>query len=99
MVFTVRIFDPRTLSWWNAERDQIDMTPGFQRRGGLWSSTDKAFLIDSILNGFDIPKIYIADFTYVDTHLNVNRKPYAIIDGKQRLEAIFDFFDNRIVLN
>ena len=25
--------------------------------------------------------------------------PYAIIDGKQRFEAIFDFFDGKIVLN
>ena len=25
--------------------------------------------------------------------------PYAIIDGKQRLEAIFDFFDGKVVLN
>jgi len=31
--------------------------------------------------------------------LNKQKLPYAIIDGKQRFEAIFDFFDNKIVLN
>ncbi|MGH6925672.1 MAG: DUF262 domain-containing protein [Propylenella sp.] len=77
----------------------IDMDPSYQRRGRLWSDTDKAYLVDSILNGFDVPKLYIADFTYSDSSLNEKRLPYAIIDGKQRFEAIFDFFDGRITLN
>ncbi|MCH7835620.1 MAG: DUF262 domain-containing protein [Chloroflexi bacterium] len=74
------------------------MSAVYQRRGRLWGQAEKAFLIDSILNDFDIPKIYIADFTYVNTPLNASNKPYAIIDGKQRFEAIFDFFDDRLVL-
>ncbi|MGJ5150262.1 DUF262 domain-containing protein [Bradyrhizobium sp. HKCCYLR1023] len=75
------------------------MDPPYQRRGHLWSSTDKAYLIDSIINGFDVPKLYVADFTYFDTDLNKKRLPYAIIDGKQRLEAIFDFFEGKVTLN
>ncbi len=95
----VRPFEQKTLSWWNIHRTEIDMEPLYQRRGRLWSSADKAYLIDSILNGFDIPKIYIADFTWGDSPLNLQRLPYAIIDGKQRFEAIFDFFDGNLVLN
>lgn len=91
--------EPRTLIWWIKRRDKIDMNPSYQRHGRLWSSSDKAYLIDSIINGFDIPKFYMADFTYGDSNLNVKKLPYAIIDGKQRFEAIFDFYDNRIVLN
>lgn len=75
------------------------MAPPYQRRGRLWSTADKAFLIDSILNGFDIPKVYIADFTWGESELNRKKLPYAIIDGKQRFEAIFDFFDSNFVLN
>jgi hypothetical protein len=75
------------------------MEPPYQRRGRLWSTADKAYLIDSILNGFDIPKIYVADFTWGDSPLNSKRLPYAIIDGKQRFESIFDFFDGTLVLN
>jgi hypothetical protein len=56
-------------------------------------------LVDSIINGFDVPKVYIADFTFLDTNLNRKRLPYAIIDGKQRFEAVFDFFDGKITLN
>ncbi|MFP1681012.1 DUF262 domain-containing protein [Alloalcanivorax sp. C16-1] len=97
--FQVKNFDPRTLTWWKSKRLQIDMDPPYQRRGRLWSTADKAYLIDSILNGFDVPKIYLADFTWSDSKLNKRRLPYAIIDGKQRFEAIFDFFDGDLVLN
>lgn len=89
----------RTLKWWNSRRDKIDFDPPYQRKGRLWSEKDKAYLIDSILNGFDVPKLYLADFQYGESELNKNRLPYAIIDGKQRLEAIFDFFDNKLVLD
>jgi uncharacterized protein DUF262 len=97
--FRITRFDARTLSWWKTRRDKIDMDPPYQRRGRLWSETDKAYLIDSILNGYDVPKIYMADFSWGTSKLNMKRLPYAIIDGKQRFEAIFDFFDNKVSLN
>jgi hypothetical protein len=75
------------------------MSPAYQRRGKLWSPTDKSDLVDSILNGFDIPKLYVTDFIWGDSNLNKKRLSYAIIDGKQRFEAIFDFYDGKITLN
>ncbi len=98
-LFKVTQFEAKTLSWWRARRLKIDMEPPYQRRGRLWSPTDKGYLIDSILNGFDIPKLYVADFTWGDSKLNQKRLPYAIIDGKQRFEAIFDFYDGLVTLN
>ena len=99
-MFKVRMFDARTLSWWADQRDVIDFDPPYQRRGGLWSNRDKSFLIDSIINEYDIPKIYIADFTFgTPSDLNPNSTQYAVIDGKQRFEAIFDFIDGKIALN
>lgn len=97
--FKVQMHEAKTLTWWYRRREKIDMEPPYQRRGRLWSAADKAYLVDSILNGYDIPKLYIADFTWGESGLNAARLPYAIIDGKQRLEAIFDFFDNELVLN
>jgi hypothetical protein len=97
--FKIQMMEPKPLTWWKSRRKKIDMEPPYQRRGRLWSDTDKAYLIDSILNGYDVPKLYMADFTWGESPLNTNRLPYAIIDGKQRLEAIFDFFDGNIVLN
>lgn len=89
----------KTLAWWSSHRSDIDFDPPYQRRGRLWSTNDKAFLIDSIINGFDIPKLYLADFQLGESDLNSSRLPYAIIDGKQRLEAVFDFFDNKFGLS
>jgi hypothetical protein len=97
--FKIDPMPARTLTWWRYRKDKIDMDPPYQRRGRLWSDTDKAYLIDSILNGYDIPKLYVADFTWGDSALNKQKLPYAIIDGKQRFEAIFDFFEGNITLN
>lgn len=97
--FIVKALEPHTLTWWRNRRTKIEINPPFQRHGRLWSTTDKAFLIDSILNAYDVPKIYVADFTWGESDLNEKKLQYAIIDGKQRFEAIFDFFDGRLVLN
>jgi hypothetical protein len=98
-MFTIRNFESRTLSWWYDQRDNIDFQPSYQRKGRLWSEKDKSYLIDSILNGFDMPKIYIADFTFFNSGLNEKRKPYSVVDGKQRFEAMFDFFKDELTLD
>lgn len=100
MKFKVQAHEAKTLSWWHTRKSSIDFDPPYQRKGKLWSDFDKAYLIDSMINGFDVPKLYLADFTYNDSpKLNPRKKMYAIIDGKQRLEAIFDFVENKIPLN
>jgi len=98
-VFQILRLESKPVSWWSSQRSKIDMVPVYQREGRLWSRADKAFLIDSILNGYDVPKIYMADFTVGVAGLNRKGLPYAIIDGKQRLEAIFDFADGKLVLD
>ena len=97
--FKIQAMEPKPLTWWKSRREKIDMDPPYQRRGRLWSNTDKAYLIDSMINGYDVPKFYMADFTWGESPLNKKRLPYAIVDGKQRFEAIFDFFDGKVVLN
>jgi hypothetical protein len=78
--------------------DSIDFSPPYQRKGRLWSTQDKEFLIDTIINGFDVPKLYLADFQFGNSSLNSKKLAYAIIDGKQRLEAVFDFFKGTLTL-
>jgi len=90
--------EARTLVWWRARRGRIDVDPSYQRKGRRWSVSDKQYLVDSILNGFDVPKFYLADFTWGNSSLNEKKQEYAIIDGKQRFEAIFDFFDDKFPL-
>jgi hypothetical protein len=99
-MFKVLPFEPKPLSWWVTQKKNIDMSPTYQRRGNIWSEVDKAYLIDTILNDYDIPKIYIADFSFFTAKkLNQKKRKYAIIDGKQRFEAVFDFLDNKVVMN
>jgi len=97
-MFEVQQFDTKTISWWLDQYDNIDLNPPYQRKGQLWSNDDKSYLIDSIINGYDIPKIYIANFSYFQSPLNLAKKKYAIIDGKQRMSAIFDFFNDNLRL-
>lgn len=98
-MFQILKLEPKPVIWWASQRTKIDMMPPYQREGRLWSRADKAFLIDSILNGYDIPKIYMADFTVGVVALNRKGLPYAIIDGKRRLEAIFDFAKGELTLD
>lgn len=98
-MFQILKLEPKPVVWWISQRNKIDMQPAYQREGRLWSRADKAYLIDSILNGYDIPKIYMADFTVGAASMNRKGLPYAIIDGKQRLEAIFDFYSGELVLD
>ena len=96
--FKVIRTDARTLTWWRGKRSLIDMSPTYQRKGQRWSTADKQYLIDSIINGFDVPKFYMADFTWVNSALNEQRRQYAVIDGKQRFEAMFEFLDGNYSL-
>lgn len=100
--FRVTQHEPRPLRWWASQNEQaqLDLEPQYQRRGNLWSQWKKAHLIDSVLNDFDIPKLYVADFTRSSSaELNPARKPYSIVDGKQRFGAFFDFLANQFPLN
>lgn len=98
-MFKVKELPFRTVEWLCLNRKDIDESPVYQRRGKIWPPKNKAFLIDSILNDYDVPKIYLADFTSIRSPLNKKGKRYAIIDGKQRLEAVTEFFDNKLQLN
>lgn len=55
----------------------------------VWTKSQKQLLIDSILKEYDIPKIYFRECT------EDNRKVYYVIDGQQRLNAVFDFLDDK----
>ena len=52
----------------------------------VWTKSQNQLLIDSLFKDFDIPKIYFRD---VETD---GKRVYAVIDGQQRLHAIFSFF-------
>ncbi|MBT9551308.1 MAG: DUF262 domain-containing protein [Hydrogenophaga sp.] len=78
------------------EKDLIWVDPDYQRQGDVWPLEKKQLLIDSIINRYDIPKLY---FHKLDREAaKKKRKQYAVIDGRQRLEAIFGFMDGEFPL-
>jgi hypothetical protein len=72
-----------------AQRGSILINPDYQRMGDIWTTDKKQLLIDSIINDFDVPKIYFHDLS----DNSKSKHEYAIIDGRQRLEAIWGFID------
>jgi Protein of unknown function DUF262 len=93
------ILGPKSIALWFDELDEIDFSPDYQRTSNAWQVQDQELLIDSIINGFDIPKFYFADFTGQKNALNQSKQKYAVIDGKQRLTAIQAFLDGRLKLS
>ena len=67
----------------------IDFSPEYQREY-VWSNEDKVKLIDSIFNNVTIGLFVFANRPYEN-----DEKRYEIIDGKQRLTALIDFFEDR----
>jgi hypothetical protein len=98
-MFNVKNFPRKKLSWWLKHESDIDFESDFQRTDRVWKSTEQAFLIDSILNNFEIPRIYLIDFSRHDIPaMNRRRKRFAVIDGKQRLTAMLAFLHGRTKL-
>ena len=43
-------------------RDRIKMDPVYQRQGDIWTLEKRRLLIDTMINGFDVPKLYLHKF-------------------------------------
>lgn len=71
-------------------KGNIDLEPAFQRRSA-WDNIRKSRLIESIIVGMPVPNIVLAEN-------KLHRGRFIVIDGKQRLLSIKDFFDNSLIL-
>ena len=54
-----------------------------------WSLRKRQKLMDTIFNQYDMPKFYF---------LRQKDKTFHILDGKERMSAIFDFINNEYIL-
>ena len=95
--FEVTKLQYNTISWLYSRRREIDMDPTYQRQGAVWTVEKQRLLIDSLLNRFDVPKIYLHKFARPRRE-NGKTVRWALVDGKQRLEAIFGFMDGEFAL-
>ncbi|MGB5925513.1 MAG: DUF262 domain-containing protein [Dehalococcoidia bacterium] len=76
-------------------KDQIDLDPPYQRFS-IWDEGQQQCFIDSILNGFDVPKLYF--YQIPPTPNQTGKYRYAVIDGKQRLYSLWRFMENELSL-
>ena len=71
-------------------RDRYDI-PDWQRQQ-VWPDAKKRKLIDTILKGWKLPKFYFQK-------INDNPDEYDVVDGQQRLAAIWQFLDGDLALS
>jgi len=83
----------RIIEEWTADelfkrRDAIQY-PDYQREPNVWNETKRGMLIDSMLKGIDIPKIYL---------FKQDGDSYDCVDGQQRIRSIIEFLDGDLSL-
>lgn len=69
-------------------RDRYEI-PEWQR-GEVWTDDRKQQLIDTILRGWKLPKFYF---------LKQSDDQFEVVDGQQRLNAVYEFFANELPLS
>jgi hypothetical protein len=67
----------------------INVAPEYQRRQ-RWSNKKRSLLIESFLMNIPIPPVFLFEKEY---------NAYEVVDGRQRLDTIRDFFDNSFALS
>jgi len=72
------------------DEQKIWLNPEYQREA-VWTRSQKQLLVDSLINGIDVPKLY---FRAIDK----DGYEYEVVDGQQRLRAISDFMNNEFTL-
>ncbi len=84
-MFHTRNYSVRDFEEWHEGGDLV-LAPKFQRRD-VWSPKARSYLMDTILRGKPIPKIYMRQ----NVNPNTRRTIREIVDGQQRLRTVLSF--------
>ncbi len=69
------------------DRDEIELTSSFQRNP-VWSTRQKASLIETILLEYPIPELYMQQLTSSD-----GQQKHIVVDGQQRIRSVIEYLD------
>lgn len=87
------VFERKPIKWLYDQQSNGHLTVDntFQRRY-VWVNKNQVQLIESIINGYPIPEIYLWER---ETDPVIGTTKHSIVDGQQRLGAIFDFLNDK----
>lgn len=77
------------------DRREIIANQEYQRSDKVWPPAARSFLIETILLGYPIPKIYLCQITDVKSRKTIKE----IVDGQQRSKTLHDFFHNKLKIS
>lgn len=85
----------RPFSWLHDlwQRDQLDMSPPYQRRS-VWPERFRTDFITTVLLNYPCPAVFLYEEVRPDGSFL-----YKVVDGKQRLTALFDFVTDKIAIS
>ncbi|AWI89228.1 DUF262 domain-containing protein [Methylobacterium sp. DM1] len=75
-------------------RRELTINSGYQRGSGIWPEGPSSYFIDTILEGFPFPKIYL--YEYMDRAARLPKKE--IVDGQQRIGTIQRFVNDEFAI-
>lgn len=79
------------------EKGVIRLNPEYQRHH-RWDDETSSRLIESLILNIPIPTVYISQDVDVDDEIDEGIARYSVIDGQQRLTAIYEFMKNKYAL-
>lgn len=91
--FDTRAYSINDFIQWS-ETDQLVLSPKFQRKE-VWSEKAKSYLIDTIIRGKPIPKVFIRQILNAMSRKTVRE----VVDGQQRLRAILAYMNDGFVIS
>lgn len=91
--FDSRIYSISDILEWN-RNNQLILNPQFQRRS-VWSDNARSYLMDTIIRGKPIPKIFLRQKINPSTQQAIRE----VVDGQQRLRTIISFMQDGFQIN
>lgn len=68
------------------QKGKLNLNPPYQRNA-VWDDASKKLLIDTIINNFPLPSIFLH---------KISQSRYDMVDGQQRTRTILAYYDNKL---
>ncbi|OUD34892.1 DUF262 domain-containing protein [Flavobacterium sp. FPG59] len=91
--FDSRAYSINDFLEWN-DKKQLQLSPKFQRKA-VWSDDAKSYLMDTIIRGKPIPKIFIRQTINVENRQSIRE----VVDGQQRLRTILSYINDGFIIS